>query len=148
MIFFLNSSSIPFKKDLIAKAVEFVLQKEKVSPSDLSVIFVPERRIKELNRKYRGENEATNVLSFEGDKDDFLKVGLKPELGEIFICPEFIAKESKKKKIKFKEEIIRVLIHGILHLLGYNHSKKREADEMFRKQEFYLRNFLININRS
>ena len=141
MISFLNSSSIPFKKDLIIKAVKIVFQKEKVSLGDLSVVFVPERRIQELNRKYRGESKATNVLSFEGDKKNFLKVGLKPELGEIFICPEFVARESKKKKVKFEEESIRVLIHGLLHLLGYNHSEKRETDEMFRKQEFYLRIF-------
>ena len=143
MVVFLNFSSIPFEEDLIRKVVRFVFQKEKILDSELSVILVSKKRIRELNRKYRKENKVTDVLSFEGDKSIFSKLGLKPELGEIFICPEFITGESKREKINFKKEVSRVLIHGLLHLLGYNHIEKREANKMFEKQEDYLNTFWL-----
>lgn len=143
MLVFLNFSSVPFKKDLIKRAVNFVLKKEKVAQNrDLSVILVSQERIKELNRKYRKKNRVTNVLSFEGDKSVFNKLGLDPELGEIFICPEFVRQESQKKKSGFNEEMIMVLIHGLLHLLGYDHIKESEARKMFEKQNYYLNSFL------
>jgi len=95
-----------------------VLKGENREEMDLSIVFVGKDRISELNKKYRGKNKTTDVLSFGGG------------LNEIVICPAVV----KKKK-----ELTRVLIHGILHLLGYDHEKSREdAKEMEKKQEYYL----------
>lgn len=143
MVFFFNFSSIPFKKDLVRKVVQFIFKKEEVPNSDLSVILVSKKRMRELNRNYRKEDKVTNVLSFDGEKKIFLKLGLKPELGEIFICPEFVAEESKKRGSNFEKEMVRVLIHGLLHLLGYNHIETKEANTMFEKQEYYFRTFWL-----
>ena len=61
-------------------------------------------------------------------------------LGEIVICPQVIKKNAKKFKSPFKKELVRVLIHGILHLLGHNHEKsKKDAKIMEEKQDFYLK---------
>lgn len=73
---------------------------------DLSIVLAGKKKIRELNKKYRKKDKATDVLSFgEG-------------LNEIVICPEMI-----------KNSLNEVLIHGILHILGYEHSKKMEEKE-------------------
>jgi len=75
---------------------------------DLSIVFVGKKRIRDINKKYRKKDKPTDVLSFgEG-------------LNEIFICPAVV---------KNKKGLARVLIHGILHVLGYDHSEKMREKE-------------------
>jgi len=92
-----------------------VLKGENREETDLSIAFVDKKRIKELNKKYRKKDKATDVLSFgEG-------------LNEVVICPAMI---------KNKKNLAEILIHGILHLLGYEHGEKMEE-----KQKYYLNLF-------
>ena len=94
------------KKALIGLAKK-VLKSENKQEKNLSIVFVGKQRIRGLNKKYRDKDEVTDVLSFgEG-------------LNEIIICPAVIK----------KEEVNKVLIHGILHVLGYKHSKKMQNKE-------------------
>lgn len=88
---------------------------------ELSIALVGEGRIKELNKKYRRKNRPTDVLSFSYGSS-----------GEIVICPKVIKENAKKYNSAFKKELARVLIHGILHLLGYSHKT------MAKKQNHYL----------
>jgi len=88
----------------------------------ISLVFVNENKIKEINRRYRQKNEATDVLSFEG-------------LNEIFICPAAVKKQAKKLKNPFRSELMRVLIHGILHLKGYMHEKNKKETERMEEME-------------
>ena len=102
--------------------------KEIITPSLVNSklkTIAKKEEIKKLNKKFRKKNKPTDVLSFLlNDPNCF---------GEIVICPEVV----KEKK----EEIIRVFIHGILHLCGYDHERsEREAKEMEEKQEKYLSN--------
>ena len=83
---------------------------------ELSVAFVGTKRMRGLNKKYRGKDKATDVLSFgarEGEKGAIL--------GEIVICPDEVAKNSKKFSDSFEKELALCLIHGLLHILGYEH---------------------------
>jgi probable rRNA maturation factor len=97
---------------------------------EISLVLVGENKIKEINRKYRHKNKPTDVLSFE-------------DLNEIFICPEIVKKQAKNLKAPAKNELARVLIHGILHLAGYEHEKsKKEAEEMRKKEEEILTRIL------
>jgi len=100
---------------------------EKVFDQDINIniVFVREREMKRLNREYRGVNSVTDVLSFSLDTK-----------GEVYICPRYVKREFKKDQ--FFEEILRLSIHGILHLLGYEHRGKFEEgdnEEMFDIQE-------------
>jgi len=108
----------------VAKKVLKERSKEKI---DLSIVFVGQERMKKLNQKYRRKNKLTDVLAFgEG-------------LNEIVICPQEVKKNAKRFNSVFKKELARVLIHGILHLLGYNHEKGgKEAEKMEKKQNYYL----------
>lgn len=123
-----NLSRIKINKKVVKIIAETVLKEEK-KKLDLSIVLVDISKIKNLNRKYRKKNQATDVLSF-----------LYDNLGEVVICPQAIKKNAKKFKENFKKELIRVLIHGILHLLGYDHELVlKKAKEMEDKQNHYLK---------
>ncbi len=123
MIEIVNLSSHDIDKSLIRKAIRVVLKEEK-SDLSLSVAVVTSEEIKKLNYQYRKKNSPTDVLSFgEG-------------INEIVICPD----EIKKNGDNFDEELEKVVIHGALHLLGYNHEgNKEEAKMMFDKQDKYFK---------
>ncbi|MFA5086416.1 MAG: rRNA maturation RNase YbeY [Candidatus Paceibacterota bacterium] len=114
-------------KNFLKKTAEEVLKGEKSGKGgEISIAIVGSSEIRKLNRKYRKKDKPTDVLSFG-------KVG--EEMPEIIICPD----EVEKNGGNFKKEMAEVVIHGVLHLLGYDHEKKKEdAEKMFKKQEKYL----------
>ncbi|HNP79308.1 MAG TPA: rRNA maturation RNase YbeY, partial [Candidatus Pacearchaeota archaeon] len=115
-------------KKLLESIVRKVLKGEKIK-KNIEVAFVKKKEIKALNKKYRRKDKATDVLSF-GTIDDVLP--------QIVICIEIVKKNAKEDNIPFKQELSKVLIHGILHLMGMNHVKTKEAEEMLQKQNKYL----------
>ena len=114
-------------KKFLKRVAKIVLKGKDIEEVGLSIVLTGEKRMRKLNKKYRGKNKITDVLSFgEG-------------LNEIVICLSEVKKNAKKYNIAFKKELAQVLIHGILHLLGYEHEKgKKEAKKMEKKQEYYL----------
>ena len=110
-----------------------VLKGENRVRETISLVFVSKKEIKKLNKKFRKKNRPTDVLSFTLNE--------KKYLGEIIICPEVVKENSRKYKVGFNREIIKVFVHGILHLCGYDHEKsERDAKVMEKKQEKYLTN--------
>lgn len=127
-----NLTDVAIDKDFIKRIVRKVLKGERKKISEFSVAFINEQKMKVLNRKYRKKNQATDVLAFQYDN-----------LKEIVICPNVVKKNAERFGLNFKTELARIFIHGILHLLGYDHEKsKKEAIRMEKKQEYYLANFL------
>jgi len=117
-------------EEFLKGVAEKVLKGENRKEIGLSIVFVGQGRMRKLNKKYRGKNKITDVLSF-GD-----------ELNEIVVCLMEVKKNAKRYNSTFKKELVKVLIHGILHLSGYEHEKdKKEADKMEKKQEYYLNLF-------
>ena len=117
-------------KAFIKKTAENVLKEEGVfnKNMEISIAIVDSLEIKKINNQYRKKNKPTDVLSFGKIGEDLL---------EIVICPEEVEKNGES----FEEELKRVVIHGILHLIGYDHEKsKKEALEMFTKQDKYFQN--------
>lgn len=103
--------------------------------SNLSIVLVGQGKIRALNKRYLGKNRATDVLAF-GENSKLKTIG---ELGEIVICLREVNKNAKRLGCAFEAELARVLIHGILHLLGYDHEVSPEkAREMEEKQSHYL----------
>lgn len=118
---------------------KFVLKGEKEIKREVSIIFVGKKRIRDLNKKYRKKDYVADVLSFAQDKDfDF--IGPETDmLGEVVICLAKVESNAKKKGKAFYEELALILIHGILHLLGYDHELlEKDAKIMERKQNYYL----------
>ncbi len=124
-----NLTNSFIEKGLLEKAAKIVLEGEKQKIKDLSIALVGQGKIKKLNKKYRGKNRATDVLAF-GDSD-----GLR----EVVICLSEVKKNAKHFSSNYKAELVKVLIHGILHLLGYDHEESSDkANLMEKKQDYYL----------
>ena len=129
-----NLTTSKIDKSFLKKVAKIVLIGENKEEAGLSIALVGEGRIKELNKKYRGKNRVTDVLAFNGNSK--FNLGL----GEIVICLSEVKKNAKIFGSTFKKELARVLIHGILHLLGYEHEKGGgETERMENKQEQYLK---------
>lgn len=130
-------SSVYLNRKFFSTVAKKVLLGENRGTQTISLAFVKKEEIKKLNKKFRKKNKTTDVLSFNlNEKGLPAQAGY---LGEIIICPEIIERNAKKYKVSARREMLKVFIHGILHLCGYNHEKsEKEAEEMEKKQERYL----------
>ncbi len=119
----------------IVQSVLHVLQKQKRNGS-VSVSLIGDTKMKSLNKQYRGKNTTTDVLSFA--MEDGISMPGDTDFGDMFISIPQIKKQAKTHGISFKEEFTRMMVHGTLHLLGYDHMVKKEATIMFSLQEQYV----------
>ncbi|MCD6408631.1 rRNA maturation RNase YbeY [bacterium] len=94
-------------------------------PFEISVIFVSDRRIKELNKKFLGKNFPTDILSFKNSKNS----------GELIISVETAKRNAPRYSHSLEEEIVYLIIHGSLHLKGYRDYTEKEREEMEKIQE-------------
>lgn len=111
--------------------------------AEIGVSMVDLGEIRRLNREHRGIDRPTDVLSFPLTDDPFQP---RPEdlfrgcvtLGDVIVCPEVIAAQAKENGVSFREELARMVIHSVLHLLGRDHAEENEKKEMFDMQETIL----------
>jgi probable rRNA maturation factor len=96
----------------------------------VNIYVASNEKIKDYNAKYRNKDVPTDVLSFS--------YGDEKEAGDIIIAPEIIYENALMYGENFIDELIRIIIHGILHIFGYDHEKKEEAKKMFELQENYF----------
>lgn len=109
-----------------------IIQKKTGESGELELNIVGDKEIKDLNFRYRGKNKTTDVLSFAWQEDRLVKT---KNLGQIYICYSQIVRQAKEFSVKTKEEFVRMLAHGFLHIIGHDHEKKKEAEIMFKIQE-------------
>ncbi|MFH1860757.1 MAG: rRNA maturation RNase YbeY [bacterium] len=138
-----NQKIVPIKRKPIRDIVQRVLKSEGIKADEVSIVFCDDAFIHELNKRYRGIDGPTDVLSFsfmeeEGtdvDNGDVNKALGIVSLGEIIISVETAARQAKEYHHPIERELEILLIHGVLHLTGYDHSADDwEQDEMCRKQ--------------
>ncbi len=101
----------------------------------LSISFVGRDRMRDLNQRWMGSRSSTDVLAFS-------LAGPGGSLaGDVYICPWMAARNARALGIPLREELTRLVIHGVLHVLGYDHPEAtgRTASPMWRRQERYLR---------
>lgn len=113
----------------------FVLSELKCPEStDVSISFVTDDRIHELNREYRGIDRPTDVLSFECDnvpfEDEDVSDAEEYELGDVIIATDVALRQTKEFGTTFEEEVFLLVTHGLLHLCGYDHIEDDEAEVM------------------
>ena len=138
-----NLTKIQIDKEIVKEVIEKILKQEK-KQGDVSIIFVSAKRIQDLNKKYRKEDKVTDVLCFSQNSivSDFFHLPKECfELGEIIVCLTKVKKNAKEFKSSFGKELKWVIIHGILHILGYDHEKsEKQAQRMREKEKYYLKN--------
>ena len=98
-----------------------------VADRELLIRLVSPREIQVLNKEYRGKNQVTNVLSFTSDIP--LEIG-ESILGDVVICVDVVREEAELGSKAFSDHLIHITIHGILHLLGYDHDNLSSAKKM------------------
>ena len=114
------------------------LKHEKVANAIFSVVFVEEEEIQKLNKEYRGMDKVTDVLSFAfEDSKDILYNDIRL-LGDIYICISKMKQQAKEYCHSEKRELSFLAVHGLLHLLGYDHQEEGEERIMFALQELIL----------
>ncbi|MBU0645972.1 rRNA maturation RNase YbeY [Patescibacteria group bacterium] len=121
----------------LAKILRLVSQKTQPHKDfQVSLAFVSPARIKILNRDYRGQNRVTDVLSFAFQKASSAQADQL--LGEILICYPQAKKNAQADGLPVQQEINRLIIHGLLHLFGFQHHTAKKAEQMFKLQEQIL----------
>ncbi|MAC61314.1 MAG: rRNA maturation RNase YbeY [SAR116 cluster bacterium] len=113
-----------FSMKFFSKVIENTLKKNTL----VSILLTDDKNIKILNYRWRKKNQTTNVLSFP--LESFIKEGKYLFIGDIVLSYETIKKESIQRKINFRDHFLHLCLHGILHLLGYDHKKQEEEREM------------------
>ncbi|MDP3793805.1 MAG: rRNA maturation RNase YbeY [Candidatus Uhrbacteria bacterium] len=98
----------------------------------VGVRFVSSSIMQQLNRRYRKVNRPTDVLSFQLTG---VSLQLTGYLGDLVVCPSYARQSARRQKIDLREELIRLLAHGVLHLAGFDHATKSEEKKMFAIQE-------------
>lgn len=101
----------------------------------VSVRFVSLSQIAALNRDYRKKIGPTDVLSFSRDTSFGVFDPADTSLGDIAICPTYAKKEAVRRSVPFEEECVRLLVHGVLHLKGFDHQTAADETRMFHLQE-------------
>ena len=116
--------------DVEALATFVINAEEKPDDTEVSVNFVTNETIHDLNREYRGIDRPTDVLSFECDgvEDDMPALaGAAFELGDIVIAPDVAERQAPDYEMAFADEMSLLITHGLLHLCGYDHMEDEEA---------------------
>ena len=102
-----------------------------ISKAEISLLITDDIKIRKLNKRYRDIDRATNVLSFGCDNDATLSPDGAPVLvGDIVLGCGVIAREATAHGKSFSDHMCHLVVHGVLHLAGYDHKSRAEADEM------------------
>jgi len=117
---------------LVKHVAEKFLNYYKIN-KNISIAFVGDTVIKKLNKNYRGKDKITDILSFDGEGED---------LGEIVINYMQIKRQSQKYSKTVQDELVFILVHGLLHLIGYDDQTEKTRKVIIKKGEDFIKKFL------
>ncbi len=137
------SSNTAFNVEIIHRAVLATLNAHNVEDYEVSVLLTDDSRITELNLEYRGIDAPTDVLAFamrEGEDSEMMSLTM---LGDVVISLETAERQAKNENHSLVKEVTFLTVHGVLHLLGYDHQTEKEATVMFEKQADILQHLKV-----
>ena len=126
-----NKTRSKININLIKNVTEKFLDYYKIN-KDVSIAFVGDIVIRKLNKNYRGKDKITDILSFDGEAED---------LGEIVIDYAQIKRQSQKYSKSVQDELIFILVHGLLHLIGYDDQTEKTRNIIIQKGEDFIKRF-------
>ena len=139
----ITGDEYPLSENLIGNLDQFfisILSSESIEDSNINLSFISSEEMQELNKQFRGIDKDTNVLSFENQ--DISREHTKV-LGDIAICYPYVVNEAIVSEKDLDSHISHMFIHGILHILGYDHENESEANNMEAKEIEFLSKFNI-----
>lgn len=126
----------------IEKLLQFAAQQEGIDEeAEVAVSFVDEDEIQSINKAYRDKDSVTDVISFaleEGEDEDFEMPDAPRVLGDIIICVKRAKEQAEEYGHSFERELGFLSVHGLLHLLGYDHMNEEDEKKMFGRQDEIL----------
>lgn len=131
-----TKTPFPFNDEQLASWVSKLLEPH--LPCELTLRIVEKNEIHELNKTFRQKDKPTNVLAFPADPSMNCYLPT-PFLGDVIICPEVIQEESLLEKKTLEAHTAHIVLHGILHLLGYDHINESDEKEMKQQEVHYLK---------
>jgi probable rRNA maturation factor len=138
--FFYENTSFRLRSRIKIKAwLLSVIREEKKKPWYINFIYCDDAYLLELNKTYLKRATLTDVISFSYSEDD------KTVTGDVFMSIERIGENAEKFKKSLHNEILRVMIHGLLHLMGYEDNSKAKKQAMTQKENYYLKKFTVQI---
>tara|TARA_B100000963_G_C22252970_1_gene505066 strand:- start:105 stop:566 length:462 start_codon:yes stop_codon:yes gene_type:complete len=111
---------------------------------NFTLLLSNNENIKKLNKDFRNKNKSTDILSFPFDKN--IKITNETYLGDIIISYNFLNRPKIQKKDIFKKKLIKIFIHGFLHLLNFNHIKDKDYKKMLKEEEFIYQSVISKLN--
>lgn len=142
---FMDETETLEKQDMefVQQLLEHAAKKEQLTDSEVSVTFVTNEMIRDINREYRGKDQPTDVISFAmeelGEGETAIIGSTEPRmLGDIIISLDRTKEQAADYGHSFKRELGFLAVHGFLHLLGYDHMNEKDEKEMFSRQEEIL----------
>ena len=133
-----NKTEEKIDKSFVRKVVKHTLKKMEAEKSEVNIIFVGLEEIHEINKTYRNVDRPTDVISFALEDTEDVTVYEERVLGDIYICLDKIHEQAKEYGHTEIREMAFLIVHGLLHLLGYDHMIKEEEKIMFGLQEEIL----------
>lgn len=130
-----------FKEDYsyLDDVIKHTLEVERVENANFSIIFIDDEKMHELNKTYRNIDRTTDVLSFALEDNQKIKLPIR-ELGDIFISIPKMEEQAKEYGHSTKRELSFLTVHGLLHLLGYDHTISEEQEKL----QFGLQDKILN----
>ena len=117
-----------------------MLKFKKIEIESLSITFINDEEMTEINKKFLSHEGSTDIITFdyleEKSEDSILKFD-----GEILICTDEAKRQARKYKVKLENELTRLIFHGLLHLYGLNDATKEEKAEMKKNEDFLLNEY-------
>lgn len=132
-----DNFGVGFKYNYLKKVIKRTMKHENVKNAYFSIIFVDADEIQNINKEYRGIDKVTDVISFAFEDNEKIKSKIRV-LGDIYICIPRMIEQAENYGHSIKRELSFLTVHGLLHLLGYDHMEKEDEKVMFDLQERIL----------
>ena len=139
-----QSSNTSFDEGIIHRAVTLTLLAHKSDDYEVSILLTDDDYIAQLNNQYRRKESPTDVLAFpmlDYEDNNLLEIKL---LGDVVISLETASRQAKTQEHSLEDEVAFLTVHGILHLLGYDHHTREDAEQMFKTQNDILHQMQVD----
>jgi probable rRNA maturation factor len=127
----LTDKRFALNKKIMASLVRDILSRESASDWSLDIIYCRDSDILPLNKRFKGKRRSTDVLAFDLGEPDL-------KAGEVYVNLQMARRQSQENRVSYIEEVKRLTVHGVLHLLGYRDDTPGQRARMWARQESYL----------